>query len=210
MTTQQFSAREGGFSLIELLMAMSVFSFMLLIISVGFIGIVHINQSTMASRNTQQNSRIVIETLERELRSASTVYVKAVPASPPAIPANSQGRLCLSTGGTFVEYYMDPPNLMVGTVSDLAACDASVPTIIGTARQLNDSNVQVLRFVPTTTAVTGQYGGIANIEVSMTGVGTNISELTPDFTACKPGPGSQFCSVTTLATAAALRGGAQR
>jgi len=210
VTARRHSAKASGFSLIELLMAMAVFSFMLLIISAGFIGIVHINQSTTASRNTQQNARIVIETIERQLRSASVVYVQMVPATPPLIPANTQGRLCLMTESTYLEYVVQGDNLTVGPVASLAACDAAAAPYIGTTSQLNDSGVKVVRFVPTTTAIVGQNGGLASVELSMVGAGITLPELNSTYTACNPGPGSQFCSVTTLATTAALRGGADK
>jgi prepilin-type N-terminal cleavage/methylation domain-containing protein len=43
---------QAGFTMIELLMAMAVFSFMLMIVSFGFIQVVRIHQSGIASRAT--------------------------------------------------------------------------------------------------------------------------------------------------------------
>jgi hypothetical protein len=41
----------------------------------------------------------------------------------------------------------------------------------------------------------------------MTMASTNNPTLNAAKTACLPGPGSQFCAITTLSSSAALRGG---
>ncbi len=203
-----------GFTLIELLVAMSVFSFMLLIVSTGFINIVKINQATNASRLTQQSARLILETIERQLRVSSQVVV-AVDATDP-----NYGRLCLYNNSEYIEYFVDTAgNLRQGTVSNLAACDtAPSPSLVSSASKLNTNNVasgatdgvKVRRFLVSTSAIPGSNGGLVTIELSMTGQGVNDSELNATKTGCKPGPGSQFCSVTTLVTSAQLRGGTEQ
>lgn len=201
-----------GFTLIELLVAMSVFSFMLLIVSTGFINIVKINQSTNASRLTQQSARLIIETIERQLRVSSQVAVASVDSS--------YGRLCLYNNSEYLEYFVDSEgNLRQGTVPNLAACD-TIPTalLLSSASKLNTNNVasgatdgvKVRRFLVSSSAASGSNGGLVTIVLSMTGQGVNDSELNATKTGCNPGPGSQFCSVTTLTTSAQLRGGIEQ
>lgn len=202
----------GGFSLIELLVAMAVFSFMLLIVSTGFIGIIKINQSTNASRLTQQSARLIIETLERQLRASSRVVVTA--------ETSTLNRLCLFDDSQYIEYAVDASgNLRQGTIPSLGnTCPPQNATTLAAWSKLNTNNissgatdgVKVQRFLPTTTASSGTNGGLVTVQLSMTGQGVNTTDLNSTKTSCLPKPGSQFCSVTTLITTAVLRGGTQR
>lgn len=209
MNTKHIS-RDAGFTLIELLIAMAVFSFMLMIISTSFIGIIHITQSGTASRNSQQSARLIMDTIERQMQASQRVTV---------LPPNSSsgmrlGRLCLYTGGNYVEYAVDaaPSNsLRMGIITAAQFTTCASPAVIPAAwSKLNDGATSVRRFVPSTSAAVGSDGGTANLELTLSGNGVNTSELTPDMKACKPGQGSQFCSVTTLVTTAELRGGTNR
>jgi|GEM_PF-2477667 len=206
---------EGGFTLIELLVAMSVFSFMLLIVSTGFIGIIKISQSTNSSRVTQQSARLIIDTLERQLRASSQVVI-----TPDLSSGGMLSRLCLFNDSQYTEFMVDSSgNLRQGTLASLGAtCAAPTLAVLATWSTLNTNNVssgatdgvKVQRFLQTATAAAGTNGGMVTMELSMTGQGVNPSDLNSAKTGCKPGPGSQFCSVTTLATSAVLRGGTQR
>jgi prepilin-type N-terminal cleavage/methylation domain-containing protein len=212
MSTPRSLIVGGGFSLIELLVAMSVFSFMLLIVSTGFISIIKINQSTNSSRLTQQSARLIIDTLERKLRASSLAVV-----TPDSASSGMLGRLCLFDESQYIEYMVDTSgNLRQGTLASLGAtCDAPTPAVLATWSTVNTNNVssgatdgvKVRRFLPTATAVSGTNGGMVTVELSMTGQGVNDSSLNSTKTGCSPGPGSQFCSVTTLVTSAVLSGG---
>ena len=202
--------RQGGFTLVELLVAMAVFTFMLLIISVSFIGIIHITQSGTASRNAQQTSRLILETVERQLRSSQRVAAVMDPAS-----GGRLGRLCLYTDGRYVQYAVDGANnLRVGDIALPAfdTCAAPSAATLATWQLLNDNATSVRRFVPTTSVAIGSGldGGTASLQLSVTGNGISPAELTADQSACLPGAVSQFCSVTNLATSAELRGGLSR
>ena len=201
----------AGFSLIELLVAMAVFSFMLLIVSTGFIGIIKINQSTNASRLTQQSARLIIETIERKLRASSQVVVT---------PQNSMlSRLCLFDDSQYTEYAVDASgNLRQGTLPSLGSTCPALPGDLSDWSTINTNNVssgatdgvKVQRFLPSATAGPGVDGGLVTVQLSMTGQGVNDADLNPAKTGCLPKAGSQFCSVTTLTTTAVLRGGTQR
>ena len=211
MTTNRSLTPAAGFSLIELLVAMAVFSFMLIIISVGFIGIIKINQSTNASRLTQQSASLIIDTIERQLRSSSQVV---------ATPNGALGRLCLFNDSQYSEYMVDAyGDLREGTIPSLGLiCPNQTAATLASWQRINTNNVasgatdgvKVQRFLPTATALPGSTGGMVTVELSMTGQGVSASDLNPAKTSCNPQPGSQFCSVTTLITTAVLRGGTQR
>jgi prepilin-type N-terminal cleavage/methylation domain-containing protein len=207
-------ASDGGFSLIELLVAMSVFSFMLIIISVGFIGIIKINQSTNASRLTQQSARLIIDTVEKQLRASSQVVITS--------QNSTLSRICLFNDSQYTEYGVDSNgNLRQGALASLGATCPPIPTapgVLATWSTLNTNNVasgatdgvKVRRFLATATAGPGTDGGLVTVELSMTGQGVNDADLNATGTGCLPKAGSQFCSVTTLMTTAVLRGGTQR
>ena len=82
---------EHGFSLIELLVAMAVFSFILLIIVVGFINIVQLRNQALASNMAQDNARTAMNELVRAVRD-----YQGVVGAPTAGPL---GTICLSKVG---------------------------------------------------------------------------------------------------------------
>src|SRR5579859_2625197 len=67
------SSKCSGFTLVELIVAMAFFSFMMAIISIGFIQITHIYQAGVSSRRTQEAGRSIMEDIAREVRSASAI-----------------------------------------------------------------------------------------------------------------------------------------
>jgi prepilin-type N-terminal cleavage/methylation domain-containing protein len=64
---------DQGFTLIELLLAMAVFSFMLLIIVVGFINIVRIHNSAIASNLTQDSANAGMNAVVNAVRDSAGV-----------------------------------------------------------------------------------------------------------------------------------------
>ena len=198
--------RQSGFTLVELLVAMSIFSFMLLIVSVSFIGIVHISQAGQASATTQHSARIISETIQRQLRSAETATV-ADDVSP------GIKRLCLYYGSTWYEYAVDGGgNLRLGTIPSASAC-ASTPAQ-GSWAQVNDASTTVRQFYPIVDVLAGQRSGLVTLKLAMTGAGISSSEIVVDpvtsDVSCAAGRNNQFCSVTRLVTASQLRGGNTR
>jgi len=196
---------EAGFTLIELLMAMTVFSFMLLIVTAGFLQVVRIQQSGIASRTTQQNARLVLDQLMKDVRSGATASAGGTV---------QLGYLCLAKGSQTLEYAVDAAgNLRVGTVANLAA-GAACPTppasylsLDGSAwRTLNDTGVKVTQFGVVATPPSPPGLGTAMVTLTMVSR-NNLAALDAAGTHCLPGAGAQFCAVTTLSSGATLRGG---
>lgn len=186
---------EAGFSMIELLIAMTVFSFMLLIVSVAFINIVRIQQAGVSSRAVQQNSRLVLDQIVATARQSSEAI----------IPTSGQSRVCFQTGNGVIEYKL---TLALDIVSDRT--DRLCGEIPDTSQQLNDSSVEFVQLVSDATGPVGISAGtyrVTLLAASRNNVDAGAINLLSSPPSCNPGPGSQFCSVITVTSTAALKGG---
>jgi prepilin-type N-terminal cleavage/methylation domain-containing protein len=75
----------GGYTLVELLIAMAIFSFMLVIIVAGFVNIIRLHNSSVSTNVVMDNSQTIMAGLERSIRDGATV-------DPTALAA---GKLCI-------------------------------------------------------------------------------------------------------------------
>jgi prepilin-type N-terminal cleavage/methylation domain-containing protein len=198
MSRKSMRLSQHGFTLVELLIAMAVFSFMMMIVTAGFIQVVRIHQSGIASRATQQNARLVLDTITKQIREAGTATVGTGRTA-------QLTQLCLTKGSQNLEYYVDGnDNLWVGANPAPGSCVA--PTVMTDWNKLNDSTVRVKQFVATTTQAVAP--GLGTVMVTLTvASNNNLDALDATQTRCLPGAGSQFCAVTTLSSTAGLRGG---
>ncbi len=195
---------KAGFTLIELVMAMAVFSFLLLLVSSGFIQVVRIHQAGIASRSTQQNARLVLDALAKDIR------VSALASS--ATVTSQYDRLCLAKGSQTLQYAVDTTtgDLKVNTITPPAAGTCPAPANFTGWRTLNDDIVRVEQFRAVTTLPAQPGLGTAMVTLTLASR-NNLNALdpasNPPRTRCLPGAGSQFCAVTTLSSGATLRGG---
>lgn len=200
--------KQMGFTLVELIVAMTFFSFMLVLISVGVIQIMRIYQSNLATRRTQQAARIVVEDVTREIRSALRV------------PVATPDRLCLE-GAQTIEYsrqdFAPDPNQPNTDAAVLykrqlqGNCTSSTGIIneqkLAGSDNPNGSNVQVRQFLPT--LIEDEQDQPASIKIIL-GITTGARDLLDsDGAVCQPGPGAQFCAATTYSSIVSLRGGSQ-
>jgi prepilin-type N-terminal cleavage/methylation domain-containing protein len=200
----------SGLTLIEVILAMAVFSLMLLVVVGGFINVVRLQQSGQASRDTQQNGRFAIEEVMRDSRSASSAVVS---------PDNGGGNpdtLCLLTNSGIIRYRVDS-NRMVRAQTPVippslpqlaAVCNAMDP-VASPDRPLTSGGVRVVDFQvgivqePPSPTV----NPVPTVDVSLTVASADPTLFNPGTNNCNPSIiGSQFCSVTTLRSAATLRG----
>ncbi len=193
---------EPGFTLVELLLAMSIFSFMLLIVTAGFINVVKINEEGIASRSTQQNVRLLMDQVTKDIRQSAAATVAGV--------APTQ-RLCLAKGSQTVEYAVDATiptaaKLRKNTIANPAAGTCPVPAFNATWTTINDPTVAITQFRLATTPPVSP--GLGTVMVTVTAVSVdNLNVLNAAKTACLPGSGAQFCAVTTVSSGATLSGG---
>jgi len=188
--------REQGFTLIELLMAMAVFSFMLIIVATGFVQVVRVYQSGIASRTTQQNARLIMDDIVKLIRTSEAAVV--------VDDSVFYSHVCLTRNGQLLEYGIDASgNLRQGVITD-DTCP--LPVFDSSWRVVNDPAVQVTNFRLDTTPPNNNGLGTVFVTLTLASL-NNLGNLNATKDACLPGVGSQFCAVTTLSSTASLRGG---
>jgi prepilin-type N-terminal cleavage/methylation domain-containing protein len=187
--------RQDGFTLVELMMAMAIFSFMLMIITSGIIRVMHSYEAGAVSRATQQNVRLAVDDFSKAVRASA----KAV------VPGGDPSRVCLLRGSQMVEYALDGGgNLRRALLPTDQSCSA--PTFSAIWSTLNDPAVVVTQFVPTMTNPVGTGLGTVSVELTAVSAG-DLNDLDSSRTKCLDnGTGSQFCSATSIKTTAALSG----
>jgi prepilin-type N-terminal cleavage/methylation domain-containing protein len=179
--------RSGGFTLIELTIAMAVFSGMFLIIVMGFINITNMRNRANALNEAQDNARLAMEEMVQSVRASSATTNASVGGVPPTGTA-----LCLAKTAGEQVYYVNGTYLMVadGCLSRL------------NARRLTTDKVSVVNFVPQVIVPTP--GDKPQIEISLT-VATNNGTTTGSGAATKCNAASSYCAVVTLNSGATPR-----
>ncbi len=90
-----------GFTMIELVLAMAIFGFFLLIIVTGFINVVRLHNEAYTSNAAQDNARTAMDAMVAAVRDSSGVVTPTVQGAP-------SPTLCLtSAGGPDVGFYVD-------------------------------------------------------------------------------------------------------
>lgn len=95
--------KQSGFTLIEIMIAMAVFSMSIIIITISFVGLVRSQRTATEDRATQQNARVIIEDIVRDIRAASSVS-ECVVNGKQALLVNKE---------TAVIYYPDSDNKLI-------------------------------------------------------------------------------------------------
>jgi hypothetical protein len=169
------------------MVAMSIFSFMLLIVTMGFINIVHIHNQAVASNIAQDNARAAMDELVRGVRTSNGILPSAA------------GTLCLTstTSGQQTIYYVQP----VGLGGILYRADSASCTAPGLRRQALTSNiVSVTNF-----AVVVPVAATPKSEVSMTLTVASNNGTAPGGVCGPTNSDRTFCSVITLTSGAVPR-----
>jgi prepilin-type N-terminal cleavage/methylation domain-containing protein len=177
-----------GFTMIELLISMAVFSFMLLIVSSGVIDIVRMENQSLASNSAQDNARSAMDELVQAVRDSSGVTTPSTVGVPSSM-------LCLKNdSGVQQAYYLSSAVLYR---SD--DCSAYTNTVA-----LTSSQVQVSQFQATVT--TGGTGITEHeVEIKLT-VASDNGTTNGGGTACNNNDvDREYCSVVTLTSGAVPR-----
>ena len=184
---RQIRKAQARFTLVELLVAMSIFSFMLLIVVSGFINIVHIHNQAVAANISEDNARKAMDELVRGVRTSNGVLPSAA------------GTLCLTntSNGQQIIYYV------VGGILTRADSPQCTPPGVN-VQAITSSIVSVTSF----SAVVGTIGvpkqevnlalTVASNNGTTSGVGVNVQcgTTSSDRT---------FCSAITLTSGAVPR-----
>jgi prepilin-type N-terminal cleavage/methylation domain-containing protein len=221
MKTRRYSLdnRQAGFTLVELLLAMAIFSFMLVIMSAGVIRLIHFYQATIDVRATQQAAREVSDDLTEAARQSSLITVASVG---PAYGGQPESAICFFSDlahnadstitGDGTAFYAQQTGTyqwtiyqvpFTGLTSALTGSGTCTPPAGGT--QVTSTAVSFIRFGATTTT--------DNRLVELDMVIAGSSELDPvaniNYTAtplptCIDG-NNDYCSITNLQVAAEAR-----
>lgn len=177
---------QQGFTLIELLLAMAVFSFMLLIVIAGFMNIVHMHNSAVASNQAQDNARAALDELVLSVRDSGGISVVG-------------GVLCLdSTTGTPKHYYVEN-----GALKRADGCNTGAKV---NPHQITSDAVKVYVFTPVIESGAGVTK--AQVKLSLTVGSANGTVVVPPSgppTCGNSTADRTFCSVITLTSEAVQR-----
>jgi len=176
-----------GFTIVELLMAMAIFSFVMVIVVVAFTQLMRSYRQGVTSQKTQSLAREIIVDMTRIAHESNEIKTDTT---------GTTSHFCL--GNVQYNYNSAANTLSQGNSADCTTPDASSEDLVGDGYQVLDFQAE-----PKSNASnTVQLG--ANISLT---IATETDDLLTDTNACNPAlAGSQFCSVTTINTAVGLRG----
>ena len=184
-----------GFTLVELLLAMAFFSFIILFVTTGFIIVNRAYNKGITVKLIQDEGRGVMEELTRNLRATSSNGV--------VLQSD-----CLEISGTI--YYWSVPTDSTNANSpkrlyrkDSATCPpTSTETVLADSVSMLDDRVGVQFMEVSNVAGSGTIYSITLI------LSTNETDLleNPGVDAnCSTGAGSQYCDVVSLSTVVSTR-----
>jgi prepilin-type N-terminal cleavage/methylation domain-containing protein len=170
-----------GFTLTELIIAMALFSFILLFAVMAFIQVNKIYVKGITLKRMNDQARVVLNDVSRDIQQHT--------AFSPASPVNE---ICFSDGVAYSWTLNDPGKLSRGTVS---SCSGSGDTIEN-AQNLIDGNTSVQLLSISPSGVSGSYKIDLVLSTQnqdqLTGTGSDIT--------CKGDIGDQYCGVVHLST----------
>lgn len=179
----------AGFTLVELLLATTFFTFVLLFITAGFIQVSRTYQSGIITKNAQNTARVIFEQLARDARSGTDIQP----------PTTTPGLTCYIIGSTIYGYQGTPAfRLYRGSTCNI------------TQMQLvHEANLKVYAFEIAGIKALSTSGSASSARVDIL-LGIAESSLVSGnglATQCQPSPlALRLCSVVSMSTAVTLRG----
>ena len=181
-----------GFTLVELLLAMSVFSMMLLIVVAGFINIVRLHNQAIAINIAQDNARTAMDVLVQAVRNSSGV--STIDTSNP-----DTYRMCLNVSGGQQQLYYVTAGILYradgcSTLTNVRTLTGSDVLVTSFKPEQQPSNAAIPRpqIELSLTVASNGAPGLTTGTGSDVQCGTAISQRT-------------FCSVVTLKSGATPR-----
>ncbi len=190
----------NGYTLVELLLAMAVFSGMMVIVSLGVLYAIRSYRSSVSGRDAQTNTGYGMEEVLRDTRAAYAAKVGIRAAVPPVV---NNGYLCLSLAGRNLVYTVDPT---VKALQRYSVTDCMLPQTAASAIEtVSGSSVQVIGL---TALVNTPSGAIKVPSVTITILEASSSGITDPTTGqCSAGNSfTGFCAATKISSTVSLRG----
>ncbi|MDP2692622.1 MAG: four helix bundle protein [bacterium] len=141
----QRSEVNKGFTLIEMLIYISIMSMMILVIGAFIPRVVMTNLYLQAKGQSLDNARIALGTIEREIKSASDIYAptSVFGSSPGQLSLESANNLPVGETNTFTDFYVDDERLFMkkeGSDPQLLTADkVKVSNLVLTNLNIGDS-----------------------------------------------------------------------
>ncbi len=179
-------SNQGGFTLVEISMAMAIFTFMLLVVSLAYINIARLYNAATVARNVQQNNRFAMEQISRVAR-----------VSQKAAAANNG--VCFSSGKGETLFYLkhlDGPSAANNVLVQSSDCGQPLDSNSVTLSSPNTyaSRLEVDTLVGNTVTITLWMAS----KTDLLNTATNPT--------CASGAGSEFCAINKLTTTLEMRG----
>lgn len=180
--------KQSGFTLVEISLAMAIFTFMLLVVSMAYINIARLYNANTAARNVQQNNRFAMEQISRVARTAGRAQY---------ISEGDITGVCFNPKSGSQLFYIQNNQLRQVTVNDCASLPtAEQPGQVLTSGGTNAVKISVDSSVTDTVTVSLWMASKTDLVGTVDGSGLQ----------CKQGAGSEFCAVNKLTTTLELRG----
>ena len=227
--------RQDGFTFVELVMAMALFSFVLLVLTTGVIKLFNIYQAGVGIRNTQQVARLISDDIVRNGRKAVT-YQLYQPVSPSnlvnvtvagglavaqphdaicfystfgGLPAVSEGTIYYSELATGPGVGPNEFNIFRSRITN-PVCSPANKT--GATQRLNSKSVSVLKFdaQPGPAAPVNLANRVVRFDIvlgAMTAIQPEdlVKRTGVNEVDCRGQAGIQFCSTTNVSGGVGLR-----
>lgn len=191
---------EDGFTAIELLIAMAVFSFVLTLSTLGFIQINQLYQRGVATRQVQDATRYLQEDITRTLRESD--YVRAESVAGDDIVCSDRHRFFLRDE----VLYKQPVRASDGNIDGSCLPDDGI-VINDSTEQITDDETVVLEFDTSVFNPLDDDSGYYSAQIQIR-VGTSATQdIIDDDDRCDPSdPGAHFCAVSEQTTVITTRG----
>jgi prepilin-type N-terminal cleavage/methylation domain-containing protein len=184
--------RHSGFTMVELTIAVSILSVLMVATTLTMIDLFHIYQKGIAVRATQKNARLISDAINKDASEAELTSA-----------ASSPNRLCLFTNrnnpGKVIVYYLSGTTIMRVEAENVAPGNCVGPA---GGQNISTAEVSVLDFSATPSPV----NRLIDYQVSVV-ANSNLTDYDNATKTCRNlDPGAQFCSVTTLVGSVNARG----
>jgi prepilin-type N-terminal cleavage/methylation domain-containing protein len=185
--------KNKGFTIIELMIAATVFSVVLLILTYGILSIGRMYYKNITSSRTQETARAVMDDLSNSIQfSGSDILI--VPGNPMTVCSGTDKYvILLNTQVRGSDHALWRDKTQEG-VCGASGFDSN------TSKELLSENMQLVDF-----NIDEQAGGLVDIRLSVAYGDEELLNRGTSPVSCLPGQGSTFCAVATLDTTAKRR-----